>query len=74
MKKFARVYVNLKLSENEKFVVYGTMVKTLATLKSPCAKSCCLMPSHVVCYNCLNVLAKKVFLNLTCQRYESSKK
>ena len=31
-------YVNLELSVNEKLVAYGTIVKTLAILKSPCAK------------------------------------
>ena len=28
---------------NEKFVVYGTVVKTFATLKGPCAKGCYLI-------------------------------
>ena len=35
---FARVYVNLQLSVNKKFVAYGTMVKILATLKNLCTK------------------------------------
>ena len=43
MKTFARVNENLELLVNENFVVYRTMVKILATLKSPCAKPCHLI-------------------------------
>ena len=38
-KVLARVYGNLELSVNEKFVAYGTMVKILATLRSSYAKA-----------------------------------
>ena len=39
-----RVYVNLLLSVNKKFVAYGTRVKILAILKNSCAKACYLIP------------------------------
>ena len=42
MKTLARVYVNLELSVNEKFVADGIMVKILANLKSPCSNACYL--------------------------------
>ena len=42
MKTSTRVYVNLELSVNEKFVAYGIMVKILANLKSPCSNACYL--------------------------------
>ena len=38
-KVLARVYGNLELSVNEKFVAYGTMVKIVATLRSSYAKA-----------------------------------
>ena len=40
---FARVHINLELSVNEKFVAYGSVVKVLATLRSPRAKTCYLI-------------------------------
>ena len=43
IKTFARVHVNLKLSGNEKFAVYGAIVKILANFKSSSAKACYLM-------------------------------
>ena len=43
IKTFARVYVNLQLSVNEKFVAYETIIKILATLKSSRAKVCYLI-------------------------------
>ena len=64
------VYVNLQLSVMEKFVVHETMVKILAILKNPCAKTCYLIqkPEPVIkeCI-CPNVLAINFF-------YESSTK
>ena len=40
---FARVYVNLELSVNEKFASYETMVKILGILKKSCTMGCWLM-------------------------------
>ena len=40
---FARVYVNFEFSVNEEFVACGTLVETLAILKSSCAKGCYLI-------------------------------
>lgn len=40
---FAGVHINLELSVNEKFFAYGSVVKVLTTLKSPCAKACYLI-------------------------------
>ena len=39
----AQVCVDLELSVNEEFFVYGAMVKILATLKNSCAKICYLI-------------------------------
>ena len=39
-KIFATVYVNLELLVTEEFFTYGIMVKILATLKRPSAKTC----------------------------------
>ena len=39
MKTFARLYVDLELSLNGKFIAYGAMVKILAILKNICAKA-----------------------------------
>ena len=70
MKTSTRVYVNLELSVNEKFVAYGIMVKILANLKSPCSNACYLKqkakPAIEKC-DCANVLAINFFFhNLTC--------
>ena len=42
-KTFARVYINLELSVNEKFVACGTKIKILEILKSRCTKECYLI-------------------------------
>ena len=42
IKTFAGVHVNLK-SGNEKFAVYGAIVKILANFKSSSAKACYLI-------------------------------
>ena len=59
IKTFARVYVDLELSVNKKFAAYGTRVKILATLKSPCAKSCHMIQKFEFIIGsciCLNIL------------------
>lgn len=55
MKKFARVKENLELLVNENFVVDGTMVKILTTLKSPCAKHLSLLLKGSICPNVLAI-------------------
>ena len=37
------VLVNLEVLVNEKFIAYGTMIKNLGTLKSPCVRGCNLI-------------------------------
>ena len=66
---FARVYVNLELSVNNKFVAYGTTIKILATLKSCCVKVCYLIqklePAIEMVY-LFNGEINFFFHNLTC--------
>ena len=75
IKTFARVYVYLELSVNEKFVTYGTIVKILTTLKSSYA--CCLIQNleavieRVYLPQCFNY---KFLSKFDCWWYEISKK
>ena len=64
---FARVYVNFEFSVNEEFVACGTLVETLAILKSSCAKGCYLIQNlnlYLVGCICPNVLVINFFKDL----------
>ena len=78
IKTFAGVHINLELSVNEKFAPHGTMVKVLATLKSPCAKACYLIQKlePAIEKMCLpQCFCNKFFFhNMTSWIFESSKK